>query len=147
MPKRSDDWNGLKAWERKVLGEWDIDRLLTDLEVITQKRYRQNTRKDLLIGLLCGYTLKHIGKELCKNNPVIRTVLSGIYRDIEILTGEALKSIKASNLIYILEKYGYRLGSTMMSDYNRNIPHNLPAPTYTEFIGREAEMKLLLQRL
>ncbi len=147
MSKRSDDGNGSKAWERKVLREWDIDRLLTDLEIRIQKRYRQNTRKDLLIGLLCGYGLKDISKDLHKDNAVVRTSVSSIYRDIETLTGEAHKSVKACNLVHILEKYGYRAGSTIVGDSNRNIPHNLPAPTYTEFIGREAEMKLLLQRL
>ncbi|MFN6571140.1 AAA family ATPase [Dendronalium sp. ChiSLP03b] len=147
MSGQSESGNLSKTWYRKVLKEWEIDRLLTDLEARTQQRYRQNTKKDLLLGLLCGYSLKKIGKDLHKDNASVRTGLSNIYRDIETLTGESDKRVKASNLVYILEKHGYRRGVTASPTPNRSIPHNLPAPTYTEFIGREADMKTLLERL
>nr|AEU11004.1 hypothetical protein [Nostoc sp. 152] len=134
-------------WYRKALKDWEIDRLLTDLEAKIQQRYRQNTKKDLLLGLLCGYSLKKISKDLHKENAAIRTVLSKIYRDIETLTGEPNNTVKSSNLVYILEKHGYRRGSVISAITSRSIPENLPSPTYTEFIGREAEMKTLLERL
>lgn len=147
MPGRSEGENLPKAWYRKALKDWEIDRLLTDLEAIIQQRYRQNTKKDLLLALLCGYSLKKISKDLHKDNAAIRTVLSYIYRDIETLTGEPDNTVKSSNLVYILEKHGYRRGSVVSTLKNRSISQNLPAPTYTEFIGREADMKKLLERL
>ncbi|KAF3887254.1 MULTISPECIES: ATP-binding protein [Nostocales] len=147
MSNRSEDWNLPKSWNCNVLKEWHIDRLLTDLEATTQKRYRQDTRKDLLLGLLCGYSLKKISIDLLKKNAVVRTSVSSIYRDIEALTGEPDKSVKSGNLVYILERHGYRKGASVSSVGSSTITHNLPAPTYTEFIGREPEMKLLLQRL
>ncbi|WP_017747025.1 NB-ARC domain-containing protein [Scytonema hofmannii] len=147
MSNGSEDWNLPKSWNRNILREWDIDRLLIDLEATTQKRYRRDTRKDLLLGLLCGYSLKKIGIDLLKKNAVVRTSVSSIYRDLEALTGEPNKSVKSGNLVYILERHGYRRGASVSSVSSSTITHNLPAPTYTEFIGREAEMKLLLQRL
>ncbi|MEH2181262.1 NB-ARC domain-containing protein [Nostoc sp.] len=63
------------------------------------------------------------------------------------MTGEANKSVKSSNLVYVLEKHGYRRGSVISAIQRRDIPHNLPAPTYTQFIGREADMNNLLKRL
>lgn len=147
MLGQSESRNLSKIWYRKVLKDWEIDRLLTDLEARTQQRYRQNTKKDLLIGLLCGYSLKKISKDLHRDNASIRTGLSNIYRDIETLTGEADKRVKGSNLVYILEKHGYRRGVAPSSMDSLPILHNLPAPTYTEFIGREADMRTLLERL
>ncbi|MBN4006001.1 tetratricopeptide repeat protein [Nostoc sp. LPT] len=147
MSGQSEGWNLPKSWNRKILQDWEIDRLLTNLEVTLQKRYRQSTKKDLLLGLLCGYSLKKIGQDLHKKNAVVRAGLSNIYRDIETLTGETNKSVKSSNLVYILEKHGYRRNSVVSAIKSRSIPHNLPAPTYTQFIGREADMKKLLERL
>ncbi|MDZ8028157.1 MAG: tetratricopeptide repeat protein [Nostoc sp. DedQUE11] len=80
-------------------------------------------------------------------NTAVRVGLSNIYRDIETLTGEPDNSVKSSNLIYILEIHGYRRGVAASSTESASIPHNLPSPTYTEFIGREADMKKLLERL
>ncbi|WP_242045366.1 tetratricopeptide repeat protein [Anabaena catenula] len=136
-----------KTWYRKVLKDWDVDRLLTDLEAKIQERYRQNTKKDLLLGLLCGYSLTKLCKDLHKGNAAVRTVLSNIYRDIETLTGEPNNTVKSSNLVYVLERHGYRRGSVISALKIRSIPQNLPSPTYTEFIGREADMKKLLERL
>jgi len=147
MSSQSESGNLTKTWYRKVLKDWEIDRLLTDLEAKIQQRYRQNTKKDLLLALLCGYSLKKISKDLHKDNAAIRTVLSNIYRDIETLTGERNNTVKSSNLIYILEKHGYRRGSVVAVIKGRSIPQNLPSPTYTEFIGREADMNKLLERL
>jgi hypothetical protein len=147
MSGQSISENLSKTWSRKVSKDWDIDRLLTDLEARTRRRYRQNTKKDLLLGLLCGYSLKKISKDLHRNNAVVRAGLSYVYRDIETLTGEPDNSVKSSNLVYILERYGYRRGSATSPVVIRRIPDNLPAPTYTEFIGREADMKKLLERL
>ncbi|WP_257236463.1 hypothetical protein [Nostoc sp. 'Peltigera malacea cyanobiont' DB3992] len=139
MSDESEGGNLSETWYQKVLQDWDIDRLLTDLESRIQKRYRQNTKKDLLLGLLCGYSLTKISQDLYMNNTVVRVGLSNIYRDIETLTGEPNNSVRSNNLICILERHGYRRGVA--------IPHNLPSPTYTEFIGREADMKKLLERL
>ncbi|MEH2085293.1 NB-ARC domain-containing protein [Nostoc sp.] len=139
MSDQSERGNLSKAWYQKVLQDWDIDRLLTDLESKIQERYRQNSKKDLLLGLLCGYSLTKISQDLYRDNAGVRVQLSNIYRDIETLTGEPDNSVRSSNLIYILEMYGYRRGVA--------IPHNLPSPTYTEFIGREVDMKKLLERL
>ncbi|MEH1957715.1 hypothetical protein [Nostoc sp.] len=147
MSDQSERGNLFKAWYQKVLQDWDIDRLLTDLESKTQKRYRQSTRKDLLLGLLCGYSLKKISQDLYRDNAGVRVELSNIYRDIETLTGEPDNSVRSSNLIYILERHGYRRGVAASSTESASIPHNLPSPTYTEFIGREADMKKLLERL
>lgn len=147
MSGESESWNLSKTWYRKLTKDWEIDRLLTDLEARTQNRYRQNTKKDLLLGLLCGYSLKKIGKDLHKNNAVVRAGLSNIYRDIETLTGESDNTVRASNLVYILEKYGYRKGVEASSKHRFTIINNLPSPTYTEFIGREADMRILLERV
>ncbi|MDZ8093675.1 MAG: AAA family ATPase [Nostoc sp. DedQUE05] len=147
MSDQSDGGNLSENWYQKVSHDWDIDRLLTDLESKIQKRYRQNTKKDLLLGLLCGYSLTKISQDLYKDNAGVRVVLSNIYRDIETLTGEPDNSVRSSNLIYILERYGYRRGVAASSSESTSIPHNLPSPTYTEFIGREADMKKLLERL
>lgn len=147
MSGQSESGNISKIWYRRVLKDWEIDRLLTDLEARTQQRYRQNSKKDLLLGLLCGYSLKKISKDLHRDNPSVRTGLSNIYRDIETLTGESDNSVKSSNLVYILEKHGYRRGVAASPTHRRSIPHNLPSPTYTEFIGREVDMKTLLERL
>ncbi|MEH2368836.1 NB-ARC domain-containing protein [Nostoc sp.] len=139
MSDQSDGGNLSKNWYQKVSHDWDIDRLLTDLESKIQKRYRQNAKKDLLLGLLCGYSLTKISQDLYRDHAGVRVVLSNIYRDIETLTGEPDNSVRSSNLICILERHGYRRGVA--------IPHNLPSPTYTEFIGREVDMKKLLERL
>jgi len=147
MSGQSEGWNLPKSWNRRVLKDWEIDRLLTDLEARTQKRYRQNTRKDLLLGLLCGYGIKKISKDLHKDNAVVRAGLSNIYRDIETLTAEPSYSVKSSNLVYVLERHGYRRGCAACVANRRPIPSNLPAPTYTQFIGREEEMETLLERL
>ncbi|MFN6562693.1 MAG: tetratricopeptide repeat protein [Nostoc sp. ChiSLP01] len=147
MSDKSDGGNLSENWYKKVSHDWDIDRLLTNLESKIQKRYRQNTKKDLLLGLLCGYSLTKISKDLCRENASVRVGLSCIYRDIETLTGEPDNSVKSSNLIYILEIHGYRRGVAASSTESASIPHNLPSPTYTEFIGREADMKKLLERL
>ncbi|MBU7587347.1 MAG: ATP-binding protein [Nostoc sp. TH1S01] len=147
MSGQSQSWNLSKAWHRKLTKDWEIDRLLTDLEARTQNRYRQNSKKDLLLGLLCGHSLKKIGQDLHKNNAVVRAGLSNIYRDIEALTGESDNTVRASNLVYILEKHGYRRGVESSSKHPLAIINNLPSPTYTEFIGREADMKILLERL
>jgi alkylated DNA nucleotide flippase Atl1 len=147
MSSQSGNGRPPKSWEQRLSRDWEIDRLLTDLEARTQKRYRQNNRQDLLLGLLCGYSLGKIGKDLHKKNSCVRADVSNIYRHIEILTGEPSNSVKCSNLVYILERHGYRRGVTASAGKNRLIPNNLPAPTYTEFFGREAEIKLLLQRL
>lgn len=147
MSGQSESGNLSKTWYRKVLKGWEIDRLLTDLESRTQQRYRQNTKKDLLLGLLCGYSLKKISKDLHRDNAGVRAGLSNIYRNIETLTGESNNSVKSSNLVHILEKYGYRRGIAPSPIYSRSIPHNLPSPTYTAFIGREVEMNTLLERL
>ncbi|MBW4477300.1 MAG: AAA family ATPase [Tolypothrix brevis GSE-NOS-MK-07-07A] len=148
MSDQSEGWNLPRSWNCRVLKDWQIDRLLTDLEARTRKRYRQNTRKDLLLGLLCGYRIKKISKDLHKDNAVVRAGLSNIYRDIETLTEEPNYSVKSSNLIYVLERYGYRRGCAAYVGNNyRPIPSNLPAPTYTQFIGREEEMETLLERL
>ncbi|MBD2694652.1 ATP-binding protein [Anabaena catenula FACHB-362] len=147
MSSQSEGWNMSKTWYRKVLKDWDVDRLLTDLEAKIQERYRQNTKKDLLLGLLCGYSLTKLCKDLHKGNAAVRTVLSNIYRDIETLTGEPNNTVKSSNLVYVLERHGYRRGSVISALKIRSIPQNLPSPTYTEFIGREADMKKLLERL
>jgi hypothetical protein len=32
MSSQSDAWNLPKSWNRKILQDWEIDRLLTDLE-------------------------------------------------------------------------------------------------------------------
>ncbi|ALF54443.1 hypothetical protein ACX27_18915 [Nostoc piscinale CENA21] len=58
MSGLADNQNLSKTWHRKLSKDWEIDRLLTDLEARTQNRYRQNTKKDLLLGLLCGHSLK-----------------------------------------------------------------------------------------
>jgi NB-ARC domain len=147
MSSQSDGWNLPKTWDRKVLKDWDVDRLLTDLEAKIQERYRQNSKKDLLLGLLCGYSLKKLCKDLHKGNAAVRTVLSNIYRDIETLTGAPNNTVKSSNLVYVLERHGYRRGYVVSALKIRSIPQNLPSPTYTEFIGREADMKKLLERL
>ncbi|BAY29198.1 hypothetical protein NIES2107_10390 [Nostoc carneum NIES-2107] len=147
MSSQSEGGNLSKTWYRKVAKDWEIDRLLTDLEAKTKKRYRQNQKKDLLLGLLCGYSLKKIGKDLHRDHGAVRTVLSNIYRDLETVTGEPDNSVRSSNLLYILERYGYRKGAVACAVNNRLIPHNLPSPTYTEFIGREQEMNTLLERL
>ncbi|MBW4598548.1 MAG: ATP-binding protein [Calothrix sp. FI2-JRJ7] len=147
MSDKSESWNLSKTWHRKLTKDWEIDRLLTDLEARTQNRYRQNTKKDLLLGLLCGHSLKKIGKDLHKNNAVVRAGLSNIYRDIETLTGEDENTVRASNLVYILQKHGYRKGVEPSSKHSLTIINNLPSPTYTEFIGREADMRILLERL
>jgi len=147
MSSQSEGGNLSNAWYRKVMKDWDIDRLLTDLEAKTQKRYRQNTKKDLLLGLLCGYSLKKISNDLHRKNAVVRAGLSNIYRDIETLTGESDNSVKSSNLVYILQRYGYRRGVAASPTDSRSIPQNLPSPTYTAFIGREVEMNTLLERL
>ncbi len=147
MSGQSENGNHTKTWYRKLLHEWHIDRLLTDLEATTQSRYRQNTKQDLLLGLLCGYSLKKISQDLHKDNPSVRTGLSNIYRDIETLTGEPDNTVRSTNLVYILERHGYRKGVAASVISNRNIEHNLPSPTYTEFIGREGDMKKLLERL
>lgn len=147
MSSQSDGWNLPKSWNHRVLKDWQIDRLLTDLEARTRKRYRQNTRQELLLGLLCGYGIKKISKDLHKDNGVVRAGLSNIYRDIETLTEEPSYSVKSSNLMYVLERYGYRRGWAGSVANYRLIPSNLPAPTYTQFIGRESEMETLLERL
>ncbi|WP_193197183.1 tetratricopeptide repeat protein [Nostoc sp. MG11] len=147
MSGQSESGNLSKTWYRKVLKDWEIDRLLTDLEARTKQRYRQNTKKDLLLGLLCGYSLKKISKDLHRDNAGVRAGLSNIYRNIETLTGESDNSVRSSNLVYILERYGYRRGVAPLPIYSRSIPHNLPSPTYTAFIGREVEMNTLLERL
>ncbi|MDM9585362.1 tetratricopeptide repeat protein [Nostoc sp. GT001] len=147
MSGQSEPWNLPKSWNSKILQGWEINRLLTDLESMLQKRYRQSTRKDLLLGLLCGCSLKKIGQDLHKENSVVRAGLSNIYRDIEILTGEPNNTVKSSNLVHILEKHGYRKNSVVSTIKSRSIPHNLPAPTYTQFIGREPDMNKLLKRL
>ncbi|MEH2046609.1 NB-ARC domain-containing protein [Nostoc sp.] len=147
MSDQSEGGNLSKAWYQKVLQDWDIDRLLTDLESKIQQRYRQNSKKDLLLGLLCGYSLTKISQDLYRDNAGVRVGLSNIYRDIETLTGEPDNSVRSSNLIYILEIHGYRRGVAASSTESTSIPHNLPSPTYTEFIGREADMKKLLERL
>ncbi|MEH2420003.1 MAG: NB-ARC domain-containing protein [Nostoc sp.] len=147
MSGQSEGWNLPKSWNRKILQDWEIDRLLTDLEATLQKRYRQSTRKDLLLGLLCGYSLTKISQDLYRDNASVRVGLSNIYRDIESLTGEPDNSVRSSNLIYILERHGYRRGVAASPTNSRSIPHNLPSPTYTEFIGREADMNKLLERL
>jgi alkylated DNA nucleotide flippase Atl1 len=147
MASQPEPWNIQKSWERKIIREWEIDRLLMNLEIITQQRYRDNTRKDLLLGLLCGYGLKKISNDLVRDYAVVRGAVSSIYRDIEALTGEANKSVRSGNLAYILEKYGYRQNSSPGNSIISPILNNLPAPTYREFVGRDAEMKLLLERL
>ncbi|WP_298906099.1 tetratricopeptide repeat protein [uncultured Nostoc sp.] len=147
MSDQSDGGNLSENWYQKVSHDWDIDRLLTDLESKIQKRYRQNTKKDLLLGLLCGYSLTKISQDLYMNNTVVRVGLSNIYRDIETLTGEPDNSVRSTNLICILERYGYRRSVAASNTNSPSIPHNLPSPTYTEFIGREADMNRLLQRL
>ncbi|MEH2224119.1 tetratricopeptide repeat protein [Nostoc sp.] len=147
MSEQSEGGNLSKTWYQKVLQDWDIDRLLTDLESRVQKRYKQNSKKDLLLGLLCGYSLTKISQDLYRDNAGVRVGLSNIYRDIETLTGEPDNSVRSSNLIYILERHGYRKGVAASSAESASIPHNLPSPTYTEFIGREADMKKLLERL
>ncbi|MEH1814485.1 MAG: NB-ARC domain-containing protein [Nostoc sp.] len=147
MSDQLERGNLFKAWYQKVSHDWDIDRLLTDLESKIQKRYRQNSKKDLLLGLLCGYSLTKISQDLYRDKAGVRVVLSNIYRDIETLTGEQDKSVKSSNLVNILERHGYRIGVAASDTNSRSIPHNLPSPTYTEFIGREADMKKLLERL
>ncbi|MDZ8110207.1 MAG: tetratricopeptide repeat protein [Nostoc sp. DedQUE12a] len=147
MSDQSDGGNLSEKWYKKVLQDWDIDRLLTDLESKIQKRYRQNSKKDLLLGLLCGYSLTKISKDLYRDKAGVRVGLSNIYRDIETLTGEQDKSVKSSNLVNILERHGYRIGVAGSDTNSRSIPHNLPSPTYTEFIGREADMNRLLERL
>jgi LuxR family glucitol operon transcriptional activator len=97
---------------------------------------------------LCGYGIKKISKDLHKDNGVVRAGLSNIYRDIETLTEELNYSVKSSNLVYVLERYGYRKGcAAYVANHCRPIPSNLPAPTYTQFIGREEEMETLLERL
>ena len=101
MPGQSEDWNLPKTWYRKVLKDWEIDRLLTDLEARTKQRYRQSAKKALLLGLLCGYSLKKISKDLHRENGGVRTGLSNIYQDIETLTGQADNSVKSSNLVYV----------------------------------------------
>ncbi|MCC5619635.1 ATP-binding protein [Nostoc sp. CHAB 5836] len=63
------------------------------------------------------------------------------------MTGESDNTVRASNLVYILEKYGYRKGVEASSKHRFTIINNLPSPTYTEFIGREADMRILLERL
>jgi LuxR family glucitol operon transcriptional activator len=50
MSDQSEGWNLPKSWNRRVLKDWEIDRLLTDLEARTRKRYRQNTRKTYYLG-------------------------------------------------------------------------------------------------
>jgi predicted ribonuclease YlaK len=141
----SDESNG---WDLKALSYWEIELLLTDLEARTKKKYRQTTRQDYLFGLLCGHTQKQMSEYLHKTDGVVRTDLSNIYRDIETLTGEPENSVKSTNIIYVLERHGYRKGTAATSNItNRHIPHNLPAPTYTEFIGRDDEMQRLLQLL
>jgi hypothetical protein len=148
MSDQSEAGNLPKGWNRRVLRDWEIARLLTDLEARTKKRYRQDTtRRDLLLGLLCGCTVKKIAKDLVKKNSVVRTGLCEIYRDIEALTEEPSKSVKCSNLIYVLQKHGYRRGTTVTGVNYRRIPGNLPSPTYTAFVGREEEMQTLLERL
>ncbi|MEH2356296.1 AAA family ATPase [Nostoc sp.] len=147
MSGQSKGKNLSKTWYQKVLHDWDIDCLLTDLESKIQKRYRQSTKTNLLLGLLCGYSLTKISQDLYITNAAVRVGLSNIYRDIETLTGEPDNSVRSSNLIYILERYGYRRGVTASSTASTSIPHNLPSTTYTEFIGREADMKKLLERL
>jgi NB-ARC domain len=139
--------NPANAWYRQIVKEWRIDSLLTDLGARTQSQYTQNTRQDLLLGLLCGYGAQRISQDLHRNEGSVRAGLCNIYRDIETLTGKPDRTVRSANLAYILEKYGYRIGVTASVTNNHNIPHNLPSPTYTEFIGREADMKKLLKRL
>ncbi|MEH2030801.1 MAG: hypothetical protein V7K67_14200 [Nostoc sp.] len=43
MSDEPEGGNLSKAWYQKVLHDWDIDRLLTDLESKIQERYRQNS--------------------------------------------------------------------------------------------------------
>ncbi|MEH2351235.1 MAG: NB-ARC domain-containing protein [Nostoc sp.] len=147
MSGQSKGRNLSKTWYGKFLHDWEIDRLLTDLESKIQKRYRQSTKTNLLLGLLCGYSLTKISQDLYMTHTAVRVGLSNIYRDIESLTGEPDNSVRSSNLIYILERHGYRRGVAASCTESASIPHNLPSPTYTEFIGREADMKKLLERL
>lgn len=120
------------------LREWDLDRLLSDLEVTTQRRYRGNRREEYLRSLLRGLNLAAIAEIVKTTYPAARTDVSYLYRDIELLTSEPEKSVKGTNLANILSKHGYRK--------NQHYAQNLPAPTL-KFVGRKKEMALLLQRL
>ncbi|NJN87220.1 MAG: tetratricopeptide repeat protein [Leptolyngbyaceae cyanobacterium SL_7_1] len=132
-------------YNSEVLADWDIDRLLTDLEAKTHKRYRHNNRQAYLCALLQGRQLDQIGKQLHKKAGVVRAELSGLYRDIEELTNQPANSVRASNLVHILEQAGYRKSRPPIQ--KQKILCNLPAPTYSKFIGRKPEMTLLLQRI
>lgn len=122
------------------LHEWDLERLLTDLEAKTLKRYRGTRREQYLRALLRGLNLNEIATTIVHTTyQAARTDVSHLYRDIELLTGEPENSVRGANLANVLDRHQYRR--------NTRYPQNLPAPTYAEFIGREREMGLLLQRL
>ena len=129
----------------EALPDWDIDRLLTDLEARTHKRYRHNNRHAYLCALLQGRSPQQIGQQLHRNFNAVRVDLSNLYRDLETLTGEPDNTVRASNLVHLLERHGYR--NSRPSVPKQQILYNLPAPTYSKFIGRKTEMDLLLQRI
>lgn len=117
---------------------WNIESLLTDLQNKAEKKYTNSSRKEILCALLCNYDLKQISIGL--SYPTVREYASQIYRDIEFLTNTQASTIKSTNIIKILRDHGYAKGE-------ESSKHNLPARSYSQFIGREQEMKKILEYL
>ena len=72
----------------------------------------------------------------------VREYASQIYRDIELLTDTQTNTIKSGNLIRILREHGYA-----KDEESLKMRHNLPARSYSQFIGREEEMQKILDFL
>ena len=134
-----------QSYYDEAVKTWNINPLLRNLEndlKDLKRRYRNTPRQDILCALLCRYDLKKISAELGLLYGTVREYASQIYRDIELLTDTQTNTIKSGNLIRILREHGYA-----KDEESLKMRHNLPARSYSQFIGREEEMQKILDFL
>lgn len=145
MLTSTDHWEGLFSAASQA---WNLPRLYADLEAVAGKPLKPH-EKAFLRGLLCRYRPGEIASACAWSSGALRVELNkGLYRYIEILTGNPLNSLRWEKVSEWLELKGYKqpgsLSDTQPEPQTKVIDWGT-APEVSLFFGRSEDLSKLAQ--
>ncbi|MFN3925911.1 MAG: NB-ARC domain-containing protein [Pseudanabaenaceae cyanobacterium] len=132
-----------EALFREAERSWQLDQLYADLEKVAGKPLK-SYEKACLRGLLCRFRPGEIANACVWSSGAMRVELNkGLYRYIEILTGNPLNSLRWEKVSEWLEAKGYRLQQALVTS---SMPAQIDwgnAPEVNLFFSRTRDLQLL----
>ncbi len=137
----TDHWEGLFATASQT---WNLPQLYADLEAVAGKPLKPH-EKACLRGLLCRYRPGEIANACAWTAGALRVELNkGLYRYIEILTGNPPNSLRWEKVSEWLELKGYKLSNPAPTPPPKCIDWGT-APEISLFFGRSEDLGKLTQ--